>query len=94
MQDAGEAGHVTCDPHAEMDGVTEEVARGPSWRVDRRFAGAIRHEPGAVRAGLSPLEIGDGGDHSPPESELRSNRCMAGYGRFPRRFREALDAAI
>ena len=36
---------------AEADGMAEETAHGPSRRVDRRLAEAVRRKPGAMRAG-------------------------------------------
>ena len=48
---------------AKADGMAEETAHGPSRRIDRRLAEAVRRKPGAMRAGDGAGKIGDDGDH-------------------------------
>jgi len=46
--------------------MTEQVAHRLALGLDRRLVGAVRCEPGAMRAGDPAFEIGDGGDHRWP----------------------------
>jgi hypothetical protein len=52
--------------------MAEEAANGPSRRVDRCFAEAVRRKPGTMCAGDLAVEIGDGGDHRRPPLSRRT----------------------